>query len=445
MPSYALRSAASAAQPEAAVLCRFPQGAPPQLSEPASFSALTFQLLQSTESRDPRKASQRLLTADSARVEWTGKNFAEQSFRLQPYTYAVGVMREDARSIDLLPVNHIYRMQQHVKHRAVRPSDEAKAGAEVESYAARQKALIDSFGSKKRKSQLASKESNKVVVQQEVARTLDTALEQNAPAADDERDDDDDDQALLRRTKRTLLPPFDEETDEPLEIYKLHDLIPKPVYAQLQADAKRLLELAKDERLLTALSEAATARPGAAPAAENETLASHQLSRLGLHRLQMLTHSEHAAAALRVCTLLSFYHLLLALKLSQPRFPRRTLKSLAHAPSEQVMQHLLDTLTAASPVDATATNPTPHPSYTVDSTSSRRILCYLLVTTLLIGGGRVGGKELGLIGEDLKIGGGELVAAYREVGCGKASKADVELTAPLTMGRFRRRKRKAAR
>ena len=445
MLPYALREAVSSAQPEAAVLCRFPHGAPPELSEPSTFSALTFRLLQSTDARDPRKASQRLLTADSARVEWTGKNFAEQSYRLLPYNYAVGVVREEQRSIDLVPVQHVYSMQQHVKHRAVRPSDEAKGG-EVNSYAARQKALIDEFGSRKRKSQLASRESNKVVVQREIADVLEGALQANAPSPDEALGDDaDDDQALLRKTKRTLLPPFDELTDDPAEIYKLHDLIPKAIYSLLQADAQRLLELAKDEQLLSSLSEAAAAKAGASPAEEKATPAQHELSRLGLHRLQQLTHSEHSSAALHVCTLLSFYHLLLALKLSHPRFPRRSLKSLRHAPHPQVVSHLLDTLTASNPGEATSTNPSPHPNYVIDSTSARRILCYLLVTTLLIGGRRVGGKELGLIGEDLKVGGGELVAAYKEVGCGKASKAEVELTAPLTMGRFRRRKRKSVR
>ena len=91
MLSYSLNAVASAPQPESAVLCRFPHGPPSALTDPSTFSSLTFQLHQSTDTRDPRKASHRLLTCDTADVEWTAANYGDSSYKLQPYTYAVGI------------------------------------------------------------------------------------------------------------------------------------------------------------------------------------------------------------------------------------------------------------------------------------------------------------------------------------------------------------------
>ena len=401
MQQYSLHSVSSAPQPESAVLCRFPHGPPAELSDPDAFSSLTFTLHAPNDSRDARKASQRLLTVDSARVEWVGRNFAADSFKLSPYTYAVGVVHDAERRIDLLPVNHIYSMQQHIKHRLPKAAPEPAPRAEADSYAARQKALVDAFGSRKRRSQLASRESNRVVVQQEIADVLDVALEANAPDPDAPQEEDD--QALLRRTKRAILPPFDEFTNDPAAIFLLHDLIPKPIYALLQTDAKRLHRLAKDERLLTQLiASAASATPGTVKAEEGEgagkksaTLAEHQLSRFGLFLLQRVKDSTDHTSAMRACALLSFFHLLLALKLSNPRFPRRALTALPHPPAAAVLTHLLDTFAVSSPGPATSSKADPHPSYAIDSTGTRRVLCYLLVTSLLLGGGTLSGRGAG--------------------------------------------------
>ena len=450
MLPYSLNALASSSQPESAVLCRFPHGPPSALTDPSTFSSLDFQLHQSTESRDPRKSSHRVLTCDTANVEWTAANYGDSSYKLQPYTYAVGVVSDGERRIDLLPVQHVYNMRQHLKPHHQRPvvreekdgSAKAAEGLSAgESYSMRQKALIDSFGSKKRKSQLASKESNKVVVQRDIANALDTALATNQPDVGEEGEGGEEtDEALMRKTKKDILPPFDEYTDDPLLIYKLHDLIPSSLYSLMQPEAKRLLALAKNEATITALIQSIAAPATAVKEEEGKantkvSAVDQQVSRFALQRLQLLTvtHASDPAAALRLCTLLAFYHLLLTMKLSNPRFPRRTLTQLPHPPPPDVQQYLLSTFTSGAP------------SHTVDGAGSRRLLCWLLVTSLLVAGGRLGGRELALVGEDVKLGGTELVGVYREVGCGKASKAEVQLTAPLAMGRFKRRKRKSAR
>ena len=360
MPQYTLNPVTSSPQPEAAVLCRFPHGPPSALVDPLppsppSPSSCTSPPTPAT----PRKSSHRVLTCDSAAVEWTGSNFGSSSFKLQPYTYAVGVVREAERRIDLLPVNHVYSMQQRVKpHQQRLPTkgaDSAGAGAEAASYAVRQKALIDSFGSKKRKSQLASKESNKVVVQQHIAHVLDTSLATNQPQArqtEDEGEDGEDeetDEAVMRRTKKDILPPFNEHTDDPMAIYPFDGLLPPSIYPLLLPEAKRLLALSKDEALLSSLVDSLTA-PQAPPAEAMDTkpaptAASAQVSRFSLHRLQQLTHHPNAAAALRVCALLALYQLLLTVKGGHPRYPRKALAALPHPPAAGVQQWVLETFT----------------------------------------------------------------------------------------------------
>lgn len=441
MIRYHLQPLVASVQPEPAVLCRFPHGPPQELTSPSTASDLSFTLHAHTDTRDSRKAAHRILTAESAAVSYAATNYADQSYKLSPYTYALGVVRDKERRIDLLPVTHVYNMQQYVKRRASeqqqRDGDEAQA-AEAETYAARQKALIDSFGSKKRKSQLASKESSRVVVQRQIADTLGVALATNQPDEEDDRRHDDTE--LMKATKAALLPPFDDTTDDPLRIYKLSSMIPQQVYSLLQTEATRYNELAKNDKLLTALLAAlpSSASPTPADAVAATLLAQHDVSRFILRRLQLLSGVTDGSLRTRTCTLLAYYRLLLAVKLGSPRDVSGPVAALPHAPEHAVVWHLRSTF-AATRTD------TGEPSNRLDSTGSRRVLCWLLVVTLLVGRVKLDGPDVEAVAADVRMSGGEVVAMYRGLGCTGATRSEVQLLAPLSLGRFRRRQRRGAR
>ena len=458
MQQYQLSPLPTSGKEESAVLCRFPHGPPEQLLDPNNFSSIAFQLHQNRDTKSRTTASQRTLTATSPRVDYLARNYGDQSAKLNQYTYALGLVDERAHAVSVLPVSHVYSMAQHVKVRAPRTVP-AAAEAEIAdgpgSYAMRQKALIDSFGSKKRKNQLASKESNRVIVQAQTAAVLDAALQQNRPtrSLDEEETGE---AAIMRQTKMTVLPPFDEATDEPMQIYALDRFIPPPVQQLLQAEVRRYSKIAKDEKLLEQLSaslaaeqkrnsrtelvveEKTTEKSGKDEKASTNTLEAHELTPFILHRLQQLTFLD-APLIQRSCLLLVYYHLLLTLKLANPRQPRRALTSLKHRLPDGVLSHLLATFTQSTPAD----REDGQAQYVVDSVGKQRVLCHLLVCTLLLGGGRVSGGEVELVSEECKMGVVEAVGVYREVGAAKASRAGAELVAPLVLGRFKRRAKKA--
>ena len=173
-------------------------------------------------------------------------------------------------------------------------------------------------------------------------------------------------------------------------------------------------------------------------ATPNSTLESHEITPFILHRLQQLTFLD-ATLVQRSCLLLVYYHLLLTLKLGNPRQPRRALTALSHRLPDGALTHMLNTFAQSTPSD-TADG---QPSYVVDSVGKQRILCHLLVCTLLMCGGKVSGGEVELVAEECKMGVMEVVAVYREVGAAKANRSGAELMAPLVLGRFKRRAKKA--
>ena len=454
MQQYQLSALPSSGKEEGAVLCRFPHGPPEQLLDPSAFSSIAFNLHHNRDTKSRTTASQRTLTASTPRVDYLGRNFGDQSAKLNSYTFAVGLVDDKTRAISLLPVSHVYNMSQHVKVRPQRTAAADETDSGEMSYAMRQKALIDSFGSKKRKSQLASKESNRVIVQSQIAAVLDSALQQNRPTRS-VNEEETSEAAIMRQTKMAVLPPFDEATDEPMRIYPLDQLIPPPIQQLLQAEVRRYAKIAKDEKLLDQLSATLAAqrrrnsRAGLAEekgeesvkeekAAGTTTLESHELTPFILHRLQQLTFLDQPLV-LKSCLLLVYYHLLLTLKLANPRQPRRALTSVTHRLADGVLSHLLNTFTQSTPAD-TADG---QPSYVVDSVGKQRILCHLLVVTLLMGGGKVSGGEMELVAEECKMSVLEVLGVYREVGAAKASRSGAELVAPLVLGRFKRRAKKA--
>jgi hypothetical protein len=447
MSSYRLNALSSAPQPEAAVLCRFPRGPPEELRSPSTFSSITFALHSHRDSRDARKATHRILTADSEAVSYAATNYLpEQSYRQSPHCFALGVVQEAERRIDLVPVTHVYSMQQWVKRRTVSvPEDEGGVHVEVKDddqadaalYSLRQRQLVDAFGSKKKKTQLASRESNRVVVQDEIANKLHVALSGGTQQEQEDGQEGGaalrmDEAQLMKATKAALLPPFDDVTDDPQRVYQLDKLIPKSVYSLLHAEAKRLSAIARDETLLSSLAAAASAASAdSAGSAQAASVAEHDVTRFMLRRLQLLSGMTDQQHVMRSCSLLAFYRLLLQLKLGQPRNPRGSLLSLPRPPAPAVVSYLLSVFASSS--------------QTLDSVGGRRVLCWLLVTTLLLGRGRLDGDDVAAVADDVRLTPGEVAATYREVGCSGASKTEVQLVAPLTLSRFKRRKRKAAR
>ena len=452
MQQYQLSTLPISGKEEGAVLCRFPLGPPEPLLDPSTFSSISFSFHQNRDTKSRTTASQRTLSASTPRVDYLGRNFGDQSAKLNAYTYAVGFLDDKAHAISLLPVSHVYSMTQHVKVRAPRTAPAAASEGEM-SYAMRQKALIDSFGSKKRKSQLASKESNRVIVQQSTAAVLDAALQENKPTRP-VNEEETSEAAIMRQTKMAVLPPFDEATDVPMRIYPLEQFIPTHVQQMLQPEVRRYVNIAKDEKLLEQLSAELAAQrkrnsgvgrgeekvdeKGKEEKASNNTLESHELTPFILHRLQQLTFLDTPLVQ-KSCLLLVYYHLLLTLKLANPRQPRRSLTALSNRLADGVQSHLLNTFGQSTPAD-TADG---QPSYAIDSVGKQRILCHLLVCTLLMCGGKVSGGELELVSEECKMGVIEVVGVYREVGAAKASRAGAELVAPLVLGRFKRRAKKA--
>ena len=165
--------------------------------------------------------------------------------------------------ISLLPVSHVYNMAQHIKvraHIALQCRPRRRRTARTDATRSRQKALIDSFGSKKRKSQLASKESNRVIVQQHTAAVLDSAHPGEPPH-----------RAPSTRRRRARRPSCarprwrccrrsTRRRTEPMRTSTCSSrFIPPPVQQLLQSEVRRYTKIAKDEKVLEQLAAVALA------------------------------------------------------------------------------------------------------------------------------------------------------------------------------------------
>lgn len=408
MPKFHLNSIADPT-PEAAVLCRFPQGPPSQLTDQSSNSDLTFTLHAHND--NSRKVVQRVLTADSDRVEWAGKNFLEESYKLNTQHFAIGLPDTTNKTIALYPVNHIYSMQQRVKHR---PNDLIDDDDTVDSYSAKQKLLVDSFGSKKRKSQLASRESNRVVMNDEIGEALSTSIS-HVTSIDEGSEMSLAD--LSASTKLPLLPPHDAETDDVTKIFKLHDMVPQHVLTSMNGQARQIMNMAdKHDELKALLAEWNLG-----------LFVKNQIQdKLDLH----VKVAEDERKLIETLSILLVIHALIQIQSGRGSVTQK-LRNMPMKISEPLMQYLLSTFTL------TTTGPSGKPGFSVDTEKARKIRSYLCLLCLHVNRYRLSSSDLAQLTDDLTMTATDLVTWLREIGCTKANKSHVELTAPLSLGRFK--------
>eukprot|EP00742_Colponemidia_sp_Colp-10_P005778 GILJ01006176.1.p1 GENE.GILJ01006176.1~~GILJ01006176.1.p1 ORF type:complete len:456 (-),score=71.29 GILJ01006176.1:34-1353(-) len=219
-------------------LAVFMAGPPaPTAFDPRSSNAFTFSMYANTESR---KTNQRILVAENDKIECIGTNFGKESKATHLTKYLLGFKRKGSKRMRLVDVDHTYRLQQHIKG-----VGEVTIGAQSALNPAEQRrALIETFGSKKKQQQVRSALANQVdedrIASASNVRKILSERVAQLEAKDQEMQTNDAPDVAARRD---LLPPFNTETSNVEEIYDLHQLITPAEWATI--DYKDLAKAVK--------------------------------------------------------------------------------------------------------------------------------------------------------------------------------------------------------
>jgi hypothetical protein len=398
---------------ESAVICKFPHGLP------ADINSLGFQYYSS---RDDRKANNRFLLAQSPNADYIGKNYGENdSNKFNNYKYAVGIVNVNtSSSVELVEIPHIYSMQPKIK--TLRQSSESNKDENKQSYAELQSNLVEQFGSKKRKSQLKSKAANKITLQEDISYVLHSALQSNNPNNVNDNNQqyltelviEDEDDTIIQ-TKSLVLPSFNLNTEDVDEIYPRSSII-TPMEQDL-LNGRHYVKLSKDPVELGIFF--------GKQAASNAYISEYVVSRI--KSLNNIHNTEHAKQR---GNLIDYLRCLLQFRSFDNKNKARQLKFLYSA--DPIKDKLLALFTTKQ-----------EQHYPCDSQGQIKLLAYICVTALLVAEEyRIVEEELNMLARDLKYEVTKLVAVFREVGCTIASKTRVQLTAPLTLPKLTRKKRK---
>lgn len=271
---------------DAPMVVTFPLGVPQNLHNGAG--GINFRSLKN----ETKKGTQRLVHGYSETVHYIGKNYGDQSVKKNLYNYAIG-MSTGGSKMTVVPVEHVYRLDQHVVDQEKDVFQVANKEETFDEKMTRRNLLVEEFGSKKRKRVVRSKVANRV--------NMDAKEEMEAAAANigvqldiiSEKAAADKSGTASDVHAAAFLPPFDKETKNVEDIYKLDDIILESEYKDL--NYKDLIKISKKPSELASL------------ATSNE-YPSFVVQRLGaLHDLPKSAQRK-SAAALVYLTYLIRYH-----------------------------------------------------------------------------------------------------------------------------------------
>ncbi len=253
--------------------------------------------------------------------------------------------------------------------------------------------LTERFGSLKRRRELRSVEANKFNINANESTLLAVSKAMSVAEAEAEKLGLTGNEDVLEQNRRVMLPPFDSQTDEVENIYKVDEMIPRSVQSTLNHD-----ELINPT--------------------ESEEDSQNIYPKFVLYRrprLGVLAQNE----AKRQSRLLLFIAFLLRLY----RLPKKYVS--------QLDESLMCSPEVAEFLRVTFMDPQ---SQSITREMKTKIVCYTLVAALLVSPGfTLEAEAIQYIASDLRITVSDLIPYLREVGCANASKEKAKLTAPLRL------------
>ncbi|XP_075787356.1 DNA-directed RNA polymerase I subunit RPA49 isoform X1 [Pelodiscus sinensis] len=205
---------------------------------------MDFTLYKNNDATNPRKKHQRILTAETDRLSYVGKNFGAGVLKCNSLCrFFVGVLDKDSRQMEVYNAE-LFNMQPLLSDdlREEDPSDN-----QPKSYREKVDSCIAAFGTSKQKRALSSRRMNEVgseTLNVAVTKAAANIIAAKGVAAllSDAAQDDLQDVSLV-------LPPCHEEADKAEDVYRFEDILSPAEYEALQSPAAALLSLSPEELL----------------------------------------------------------------------------------------------------------------------------------------------------------------------------------------------------
>ncbi|KAL6079070.1 DNA-directed RNA polymerase I subunit rpa49, variant 2 [Balamuthia mandrillaris] len=214
-------------------LASFPNGPPPLSSLNNSAAGLHFTAWQ----EDKRARAKRILVAESEKMLYTNQ---EQGRSLNKYF--VGVYHKPTGTVKLVDASQIYSMQQRIK--GFKPKLPGSSSSEARDNREQRRQLVEQFGSRKNRTQVHSAQANAISVDSISKKdSIADIIKQRAFNNDH----------ASGSALRSDLPPYNETTEEPSEIYPLDNMVPPSILADL--DAQDFLEASSNSDKLLAFRQ----------------------------------------------------------------------------------------------------------------------------------------------------------------------------------------------
>ncbi|KAL6079069.1 DNA-directed RNA polymerase I subunit rpa49 [Balamuthia mandrillaris] len=211
----------------------FPNGPPPLSSLNNSAAGLHFTAWQ----EDKRARAKRILVAESEKMLYTNQ---EQGRSLNKYF--VGVYHKPTGTVKLVDASQIYSMQQRIK--GFKPKLPGSSSSEARDNREQRRQLVEQFGSRKNRTQVHSAQANAISVDSISKKdSIADIIKQRAFNNDH----------ASGSALRSDLPPYNETTEEPSEIYPLDNMVPPSILADL--DAQDFLEASSNSDKLLAFRQ----------------------------------------------------------------------------------------------------------------------------------------------------------------------------------------------
>ncbi|CAM4675328.1 DNA-directed RNA polymerase I subunit RPA49 [Lepidochelys kempii] len=199
---------------------------------------MDFTLYKSKDTTNPRKKHQRILTSETDRLSYVGKNFGSGVLKCNSLCrYFVGVLDKDAGQMEVYNAE-LFNMQPLLSDDLI---DDDPSEYQNKSYREKVDSCIEAFGTNKQKRALNSRRMHQVgseTLNAAVTKAAENIIDTKGVAAlvSDAAQDDVQDVSLF-------LPPCQEDADRPENVYRFEDILSPAEYEALQTPAAAFVSI----------------------------------------------------------------------------------------------------------------------------------------------------------------------------------------------------------
>lgn len=383
------------------------------LTLPPDMKSLKFEVLGG-EAEDTK--NQRVVMGEGTRMDYWGLNFGPGCESQDLCRFLVGVEDETTGEVTLHEVGHAYALRQSVAGREDMVEDDASAG---QDWKQRRDALVNQFGSKKKKATIRARDANvikadKVVGGGALSRVLKQALNDEGAEGESAGPTDGAAGALMEARKR-FLPPMRLDASTPEGVYSAGAIAGGQ---EMETMGRQIDRAAEDLEggLQQWVKEFAERPKNACPAfvARRLTLLLDVSEPNQRYRMLQLLYLRHMIAFHHSGNLLKGTPGQLSTNLDIP---------------EVVVRRLLEKFAVCESRGRGGAG-----SYSRTKTLKNQLLVHTLCLALVLEGCRL---EFETLSQDLKLSTADTRAMIRELGC-TATKSMAQLKLPLVFPRSRK-------